>query len=119
MLHISAGLFAALDDYVQAVTHAAHTAHAEGVDTLVRSLRESAEADDRWKDVSDDIEAWHDGDVTYFGVRHPRSVDQAVKAEFGDRHNPPSPLLRNHPVAVHKASERMDSVLRSHLGIPR
>lgn len=119
MLHIGAGFFAALDNYVQAVSSAALEAHRAGTEELVDSLRETARSHPRWKNAADHLEAWTEDGEVRVGVRTPHMVSEAHAAEYGDGHHPPAPLLRHMPVAKHKAAEKMDSVLHHRLGIPR
>lgn len=119
MLHISAGLFAALDDYVQAVHQAVLEAKDAGIQELTKELRRSAKDNDRWSGVSDHISSWEEDGYTFVGVRDPEHVEKAMLAEYGDQDHPPVPLFRNMPLAKKKAAGRMNTVLSEHLGIPR
>lgn len=119
MLHIGADFFAALDDYVQAVSNAAVEAHEAGTRELRSSLQESARSLPIWNDVADDIDTWVDDGELRVGVRSPRSVKKAHIAEYGMGPIPPTPLLRNMPLATKRAGEAMDEVLHERLGIPR
>lgn len=115
-LHISAGFFAALDEYAQAVNRAAKESARVGMDRLVYSLQNAASQNDRWKGIAEHIEVWsQDGDLVV-GVRNEGVVSAAVSAEYGDATNPPVPLIRNMPGALSDASAAMNKHMREEVG---
>lgn len=116
MLHIGAGFLTALDDYVQSVCAACPDAAREGLAEYVSDLQDRASSLPNWRPVSHAIEAWYEDDELRVGVRDPRYVDQAMKAEFGDKDNPPTPLLRVPGTSAIKGGEAMDRVIRGRVG---
>jgi len=115
-LHISAGFFAALDDYAQAVNRAAEEAAQVGMERLVSSLQNAASQNDRWKSIAEHIEVWSQDGQLVVGVRNEGAVSEAVSAEYGDATNPPVPLIRNMPGALTDASQAMNKYMREEVG---
>lgn len=108
-LHASAEVFAALGRYTQAVFDAAHQAREAEKNAIYNSIMESARNHPSWQPLADHIEIWDTEDGYEFGVRHPDHIEAAIKAEYGDKNTPPSPLLRNtrrYTEAGKEASER-------------
>lgn len=116
MLHIGAGFLTALDDYVQSVCAACPDAAREGLAEYVSDLQDRASSLPNWRPVSHAIEAWYEDDELQVGVRDPRYVAQAMKAEFGDKDNPPVPLLRTSKQSAGKAGQKIDKHLRETVG---
>lgn len=115
-LHTGADFFDALDEYVQAVSHAVPLAMRAGLDELRDGTRESARRLPAWKDLADHIDVWDEDDEVYLGVR---DNEAAMRAEYGDAGSPPAPVIRVGHAVTERAANRMDEVLCAHLGIAR
>jgi hypothetical protein len=116
MLHIGAGFFAALDEYVHGVCSAHVAACGAGVDEIVNDFKYRASKSPQWAGLSDSIESWVEDGVAMVGVRDPHVVSRALDAEYGSSSTPPSPIIRMTQGSSLRASKRMDSVYRSILG---
>lgn len=116
-LHLGAELFAALDQYVHAVTEAAHVAVSESSQALHQHVQDRARQSPAWSGMADDIEMWDQGGEIQVGIRKAELINRAKQAEYGDLDNAPNPLLRKMGPSTRHAARRMDSVFNEHLGL--
>jgi hypothetical protein len=68
----------------------------EEQESLVARQQARAQEDPRWADISQQVNSWEDEDGSFAtGVSgDDAAVAKANRLEFGDEHNPPSPLIR-------------------------
>lgn len=118
-LHTGADFFDALDDYVQAVSHAVPLAVQAGLSELRDGVREQARAIPAWRSSADHIDVWQEEGHLYLGVRHPAHSDEAIRAEYGSSDTPPAAIIRTGHEVNERAANRLDDVLHAHLGRAR
>jgi hypothetical protein len=86
----------ALRSYVANAADLVADAVREEQEDLVSRQQDRAQADPRWSELASQVNSWEDDDGSFAtGVRDDDdAVSKASRLEFGDEHNPPSPLLR-------------------------
>jgi hypothetical protein len=86
----------AIEQVVQYADDVVSAAAQEQIEAHHQRMQEKAAEDERWASMASDLQYWttEDGSLAYGIPRdHPRYAD-AVRAEYGDEHNPPSALIR-------------------------